>query len=280
MSSSIHQPAIERAARLIDAADCLVITAGAGMGIDSGLPDFRGRHGFWRAYPALGRQGIAFTSIASPQAFRDTPLLAWGFYGHRLALYRSTTPHAGFALLRDWARALPAGCVIFTSNVDGQFQRAGFDEEVVTECHGSLHFLQCLEPCCDAIWPADEFIPDVDREQCLLRNAPPACPHCGGMARPNVLMFGDAEWIEHRTAAQARRLERALQRAARPVVIEIGAGQAVPTVRRFGERLAFTRRAPIIRINPHEPDIHGLTVGVSLPLGALEALQAIASLRG
>ncbi|OVZ55892.1 NAD-dependent deacetylase [Pigmentiphaga sp. NML080357] len=280
MASPIHLPDIERAARLVDEADCLVIAAGAGMGIDSGLPDFRGQHGFWRAYPALGRHGIAFTAIASPRAFHRDPRLAWGFYGHRLALYRDTVPHPGFALLRDWSRDLPAGCVVFTSNVDGQFQRAGFGEDIVTECHGSLHFLQCLEPCCDAIWPADGFVPDVDDERCVLRNALPACPHCGGIARPNVLMFGDADWIEARTAAQARRLERQLQRASRPVVIEIGAGQAVPTVRHFSEQLAFDGGVPVIRINPREPGIHGLSTGVSLPLGALEALRAIESARG
>ena len=44
-------PAITQAARLIEKADGLLITAGAGMGVDSGLPDFRGNEGFWRAYP-------------------------------------------------------------------------------------------------------------------------------------------------------------------------------------------------------------------------------------
>jgi hypothetical protein len=72
------------AARLIDQADALVIAAGAGIGVDSGLPDFRGAEGFWRAYPALGRAGLRFEEIASPAAFRADPELAWGFYGHRL----------------------------------------------------------------------------------------------------------------------------------------------------------------------------------------------------
>ena len=50
--------AISAAAELIADADALLITAGAGMGVDSGLPDFRGAEGFWRAYPALGRRGL------------------------------------------------------------------------------------------------------------------------------------------------------------------------------------------------------------------------------
>lgn len=71
---------IVQAARLIASADALHITAGAGMGVDSGLPDFRGSKGFWEAYPALARAGIEFRSIANPAAFKDNPRLAWGFY--------------------------------------------------------------------------------------------------------------------------------------------------------------------------------------------------------
>ncbi|HWM60415.1 MAG TPA: hypothetical protein VNO83_21500, partial [Pseudonocardia sp.] len=73
------------------------------MGVDSGLPDFRGPEGFWRAYPPYRRLGLGFTDLADPVHFVDDPELAWGFYGHRLALYRCTTPHAGFAVLRRWA---------------------------------------------------------------------------------------------------------------------------------------------------------------------------------
>lgn len=93
--------AASRAAACLRAADALLITAGAGMGVDSGLPDFRGNQGFWQAYPALGQAGLAFSAIANPQAFKTDPALAWGFYGHRLKLYRETVPHAGFALLRE-----------------------------------------------------------------------------------------------------------------------------------------------------------------------------------
>ena len=60
-------------AELIAQADGLLITAGAGFGVDSGLPDFRGTQGFWRAYPALGRARIPFEAIANPAAFAHDP---------------------------------------------------------------------------------------------------------------------------------------------------------------------------------------------------------------
>jgi len=258
-----------RAAALIEAADALVICAGAGMGVDSGLPDFRSDDGFWRVYPALRSAGLHFTAIANPAAFRRQPDTAWGFYGHRLQLYRDTTPHNGFAILQRWASTKRHGAFIFTSNVDGQFQRAGFDSDQIVECHGSIHHLQCTTPCRNNIWSAEQFTPQVDRDQCLLLNAAPRCPHCGALARPNILMFGDGDWIGDRSEAQQQRLANWLQHVENPVVIELGAGLAVPTVRWFSESLG----CPLIRINPRD---NAVPYGqLALCGGALETLQQI-----
>ncbi|MYN04846.1 NAD-dependent deacetylase [Pseudoduganella sp. DS3] len=264
----------ERAAELIAQADGLVIAAGAGLGVDSGLPDFRGNEGFWKAYPALAQARMEFSSVASPQTFHADPALAWGFYGHRLALYRATVPHEGFALLRAWGDAMDQGSFVFTSNVDGQFQKAGFEERAIHECHGSIHHLQCLQPCCSKIWPADEFTPDVDASACRLRSALPRCPDCGGLARPNILMFGDWDWIERRSALQAARLESWLEQLRRPLVIELGAGTAIPSVRHFGHRV-LQRGGRMVRINPREFAV-GSAADVGMAAGALEGLRAIA----
>jgi NAD-dependent SIR2 family protein deacetylase len=275
LPSAELEEAARRAAHLIEHADALIIGAGAGMGVDSGLPDFRGSEGFWRAYPALGRARIDFESIASPDAFRASASLAWGFYGHRLALYRRTVPHEGFALLRRIGESMRGGSFVYTSNVDGQFQKAGFDPCAIVECHGSLHHLQCLEPCGDDVWCADAFAPDVDEQACVLRNAPPACVRCGTLARPNVLMFGDASWIGVRQHAQQLQLDAWLAAARRPVVVELGAGTAIPSVRHFSQRVVRAYDAAMIRINPREARVHGPR-DVSLPIGAAAGMRAIA----
>ncbi|WP_228895550.1 SIR2 family NAD-dependent protein deacylase [Pseudoduganella aquatica] len=271
---------INLAAELVSQADALIVAAGAGMGVDSGLPDFRGNQGFWQAYPALGRARMDFGSIASPQAFRDDPALAWGFYGHRLALYRATVPHAGFALLRAWGERMEHGASVFTSNVDGQFQLAGFDPQRVFECHGSIHHLQCMRPhrshACGAIWSAQDFVPDVDADACRLRNAPPACPHCGGLARPNILMFGDGDWLERRAEEQQARLQAWLARTRRPVVIELGAGTAIPSVRHFSHSVVQRHGGRLVRINPREPQVAG-SLDAGIAMGALDGLRAIAA---
>jgi NAD-dependent SIR2 family protein deacetylase len=147
---SLLEPSL-RAARALETARSLVITAGAGMGVDSGLPDFRGDQGFWKAYPMYERLGLSFVDAANPQHFGDDPAFGWGFYGHRLNLYRATVPHAGFGLLRRWLERFSLEWFVVTSNVDGQFQKAGFDEERILEVHGSIHHLQCLAGCTDRI---------------------------------------------------------------------------------------------------------------------------------
>ncbi len=268
--------AVERAAEALAGAEALLIGAGAGIGVDSGLPDFRGDEGFWRAYPPMARLGIRFVEMANPRWFERDPALAWGFYGHRLRLYRETEPHAGFGILLRLARRLPRGAFVFTSNVDGQFQRAAFPEERIVECHGSIHHLQCTAPCSDAIWSADGVEVEVDVETFRARKPLPTCPRCGRLARPNVLMFGDAAWIPHRTAAQERRLRAFLDGlgGARLAVIEIGAGTAVPTVRWTCERIAAAHGAPLVRINPREA--WGPRGTIAIPLGARDALEAIA----
>ncbi len=266
--------AIQHAAELVAQSDGLVIAAGAGMGVDSGLPDFRGPEGFWRAYPALGRAQLGFMDVANPRAFGRTPELAWGFYGHRLALYRHTVPHAGFGLLRQWGQRLHGGATVFTSNVDGQFQQAGFADDRVYECHGSIHHLQCLNTCTDDIWPADAVQPEVDAQAGVLRSPMPTCPHCGGLARPNILMFGDPLWLPARSEAQSLQLERHLAQLRRPVVIEIGAGTAVPSVRNFSQQMLIYAEARLVRINLDEPRVPSrLDVGLAMP--ALQALQAM-----
>lgn len=273
------QNAIDEAASLIEQADALVIAVGAGMGVDSGLPDFRGKEGFWRAYPALREADISFSQIASPTSFNSLPDRAWGFYGHRLELYRHTKPHHGFDLLKLWGENMHHGYSIFTSNVDGQFAKAGFDASRINECHGSIHHLQCLTPCGQHIWEAANFEPELDIHHCKLLNPPPRCLHCGGLARPNVLMFGDDGWAEGRSGAQASRQEAWLFSATRPVVIEIGAGVAIPSVRHFSQRIIHEFDGRLIRINPNDcsvPTWHD----VGLPMGALSALAMIANALG
>ncbi|MBU0500735.1 MAG: NAD-dependent deacetylase [Gammaproteobacteria bacterium] len=259
---------IDSARAALLAADALLITAGAGMSADSGLPTFRGREGLWQAYPGLKRLNMDFTDIANPRAFRLHPDEAWRFYGHRLNLYRENEPHAGYRHLLDLARGKGGGSFVFTSNVDGHFQRAGFNEASIVEIHGSIHRLQCTGPCGADLWAAPEV-----NEGML-----PACPQCGGLARPNILMFNDPHWIADITQARLVALQDWLKKleldGTRLAVIEIGAGLAIPTVRLFSEEVARRFDAPLIRINPDAPE-SVYAKAIRLPMGGKAALDVM-----
>ena len=262
---------IQQAARAIQAASSLIITAGAGMGVDSGLPDFRGNQGFWKAYPALA--GYDFEEMANPQWFFNHPERAWGFYGHRLQLYRNTTPHSGFGILKKWTQNRDH--FIYTSNVDGAFQKAGFSTKKIVECHGSIHHVQYVQPKADeSIWSANSIQLDVDEELVLAQHPLPR--KSGALLRPNILMFGDDEWLSHRSDEQEDNMLEWMEtvKVKDCAVIELGAGTTISTIRRFSQRHQRLGM-PLIRINPR--DSHGPKGTISIALGAEEALTKIES---
>lgn len=247
------------------------------MGVDSGLPDFRGQQGFWRAYPAIAKLGLSFAEMANPAWFSEDPHLAWAFYGHRLNLYRQTTPHQGFNQLMDIARTKAHGYFVFTSNVDGHFQRAGFAAERMVECHGSIHHFQCTASCTAEIWDATRETVNLDESIFRAVEPLPQCRHCSALARPNILMFNDWSWLSHRSDAQQGRFDVWLnglaKASAKLVVIELGAGSAIATVRHTSERVVDQIGGTLIRINPREHDVPGGHIG--LPFGAAEGMQRI-----
>ena len=263
-------------AQLIHDAKHLIFTAGAGMGVDSGLPDFRGNNGFWKAYPMLKEKG-GFAHMANPEHFAHNPSIGWGFYGHRLNLYRNTTPHNGFNIQRQWAEDKGNNYFIYTSNVDGAFQKAGFSSRKIVECHGSIHHLQGMgeEYRYDRrlrgyIRSADPFEVTVD-ENLHAQGELPRNEH-GELLRPNILMFGDWGWDSSRTDGQYRQMDKWMDtiNLRDTVVIEVGAGTSIPSVRRTSEQFSMAG-ATLVRINPRES--HG--GDYCIPLGGLEALTKL-----
>jgi NAD-dependent SIR2 family protein deacetylase len=272
---SLEDHILSHAAEVIRNAEAFVITAGAGMGVDSGLPDFRGDQGFWNAYPAYARQKVSFVECANPQHFASDPRFGWGFYGHRTNLYRTTIPHEGFTIIRRWIERNGADYFVVTSNVDGQFQKAGYADERICEVHGSIHWLQCQTACGSRIWPNNEVF-EIDGATMRATSPLPHCPECGNVSRPNILMFSDWNWLAERTRAQEERCEEFLRKneGHRTAVIEMGAGSAIPTIRATSERIGWSiENARVIRINPREPEIRPPHIPMSC--GALEGLQRI-----
>ncbi len=259
------------AANAIAQAEAIFISAGAGMGVDSGLPDFRGNEGFWRAYPLLRQEGLSFQDLANPQWFYDDPYRAWGFYGHRFTLYQGVVPHQGFNIIQQWCSTKTIEPFVFTSNVDGHFQKSGFHPDSVYECHGSINHLQCVDCCTNDIWALSRLHAIIQKENLVAAGELPRCPHCSAVARPNILMFGDGDWIATRSTHQFYKYDewQAQHAKARIVTIEMGAGKEIPTARYASDSMPGIT----VRINPRDADGNKNTI--SIAMGALEALLGI-----
>lgn len=255
--------------KLLNECDSLLITAGAGMGVDSGLPDFRGNHGFWKEYPMF-KDKLSFSKVATPQTFKNNPELAWGFYGHRYDTYKNIIPHLGFSLLLEIAKnKFNNNYFVITSNVDEQFQKAGFNPAYIEEIHGSIFNFQCIDACVYETWRSD-YIFNIDNTKCISKIIP-LCKFCNDTARPNILMFNDGDWVYNST--QHDNFKKWSNKFKSPLVIEIGAGKAISSIREISEDYKNT----LIRINPTEADIPH-NKGISLYMTGLEGIRLIHSL--
>lgn len=265
----------EAAAQLIESADGLFICVGAGMSVDAGVPAFRGANGLWSRSIELNNQTISFEELANPDQFRTNPERAWTFYSWRYHSIQACKPHAGYMLLQKWAEQKKYGAYILSSNIDGLFQKAGFEAHRICECHGSIRHLQCSETC-DRIWEIQKLDLDADLERLECTGVIPKCPECGAIARPNINMFNDPDWNPLRCNQgkdQMREWLSPFARDAKLCILEIGAGVSIPPISIHAKHYAETCSATIIRINPEANasyDQH-----ICLEAGALEALSKI-----
>ena len=157
---------------------CVVLT-GAGISTESGIPDFRSSTGIWAQYDPM--------EYATIDAFLADPAKVWDFYGRRLSMLADAEPNDGHYALAELEEAGWVHAVI-TQNIDRLHERAGTRELV--EVHGSIRTSSCLD--CGRVVPFDEVV-------ALL--PVPACPTCGRILKPDVVMFG--ELLPERAIARA-----------------------------------------------------------------------------
>jgi len=165
---------IAELARRLAAAARITILTGAGVSVASGVPTFRGAEGLWKNF--------APEELATPEAFARNPDLVWEWYNWRRELIAGCRPNTAHEVIALWSRRFPR-LKLITQNVDGLHEKAG--TEGVIRFHGSIWEMLCWEGCAGSPgrW-RDERAP--------LPQLPPSCPHCGGLARPGVVWFGEA----------------------------------------------------------------------------------------
>jgi NAD-dependent SIR2 family protein deacetylase len=225
---------------LWDKAEGVVILAGAGMSVDSGLPDFRGSTGLWTTAKET------FITKATAKGFDTNPLASWNFYVERLINYQTTAPHSGYSQLLQLIALHDKDSFVVTSNVDGHFLTAGYDPGKLHEIHGDLRSIQCNRPCCRNLHSMPKFSSLLQTE-----NEIPRCPYCKGFARPNILMFSDPKVVWTNIDQGAERYRNWAAPKLEILGIEIGAGTGVPSIRIFGEE----RTTALLRINLYEAEV-------------------------
>lgn len=93
------------------------------------------------------------------------------------------------------------------------------------------------------------------------------------------MMFGDWDWIDWRSSDQSNRQDAWLSSVTRPIVIELGAGTTIPSVRHFSQRVIHQFGGRLVRINPSECDVP-TRLDIGLRMGASEGLALIAKVLG
>ncbi len=189
---------IHKAANLMKNANAIAIFAGAGMGVDSGLEQYRGTDGLWTKSISFNNATVNYYDLLKPEAFREKPELAWGLIGSLMERYDSTPLHIGFSILKELISKKEY--FVVTSNIDEHFQKAGFNPKKIFEYHGSIYNSQCMYNLeCD-VW--DTEYPKVDTENIMAYPPFPTCPVCHSYCRPNVHLFEDDFFVSTIAADQ------------------------------------------------------------------------------
>lgn len=252
--NDVTDEAIEQAAaRVADAlrgARRIGVLTGAGMSAESGLPTYRGIGGLYNTMDV--EEGMPIEDILHAYTFARNPALTWKYLAQIERACRGAAPNAGHRLLADWESRFDV--VVITQNVDG-FHRAAGSTRVI-ELHGNLRRLYCCD--CRAELVTDDF------DGLAL---PPRCRACGGLVRPDVVLFG-----EMLPATALAEYEAELGRGF-DVLFAIGTTAAFPYVHGPVAE-ASARGGTTVEINPGETPLSSV-VSVRIASGAHAALEAI-----
>jgi len=222
------QPEIKQAAELIAKSKCTLALTGAGISVESGIPDFRSAQGLWSRYDP--------EEYATLFAFQSNPEKVWHMLKEMDELVVQAKPNAAHLGLGEMER-LGYLQHIITQNIDNLHQAGGAMN--VIEYHGNAATLSCLS--CGKHFRADERR-DIFPPRCL----------CGKILKPDVVFFGEA--IPYEAMTRSFKLAATAQ-----VFMIIGTSALVSPANTLPE-IAKQGGAKIIEINMESTHLtHGLT---------------------
>ena len=243
--------AVEAAARILERARSALFVTGAGISADSGLPTYRGVGGLYDT--GRTEEGLPIEVLLSGETLARRPEWTWKYLVAIERACRGARPNAAHEAIAALEARIPR-VVVLTQNVDGLHRAAGSSH--VIEIHGDVHDLLCTR----CAW--EERVADYADLP-----IPPACPLCGALVRPGVVLFG--EMLPRPAVA---RLEEELLRGF-DAVFSIGTTSVFPYVA-APVLMARSWAAGAVEVNPGTTEVSS-TVDVRLRCGAAAAMAAV-----
>lgn len=249
---------IEQAKQLLAKADKIVIGAGAGLSAAAGLTysgsrfevlfkDYIDRYGMPDMYSA------GFYPFATPEE-------KWGYWSKHI--YHNRYQPGSLPLYKELYQLVKdKDYFVITTNVDGQFQQAGFDPERFFEVQGNYGEWQCSVPCQKKVYDNETAIREMVKQIQDLKipsNLVPTCPNCGTPLtmhlRIDETFVEDERWHQASDAYLAFLESIGSQKV---VFLELGVGYNTPTIIRypFEKMTAVLPDAYLIRLN--REDVQG-----------------------
>ena len=177
---------IERLRRALNAADAVIIGAGAGLSTSAGFTysgarfdrhfsDFAAKYGFSDMYTG------GFYPYPTQEEF-------WAYWSRYILINRyQDAPKPVYENLYKLVQG--RDYFVITTNVDHCFQKAGFDKRRLFYTQGDYGLFQCSQPCCHETWDNEAIVREMVRRQADMRvptDLIPTCPHCGRPAAMNL----------------------------------------------------------------------------------------------
>jgi NAD-dependent SIR2 family protein deacetylase len=246
---------VQEAQQLVENAQYIYINAGAGMSADLGTATYwTGKNNKYAG--TVDKSGLTALQHATEMTW-DTHRKEQIEYFHKTYnIFQHLHQHNKenhYTSLLSYLNKENKEYFVQTSNVDSAFYNYGYNEDALYEAHGSYRYSQCLaQPQEHGIYPTNNNVETYT-----------PCPTCGSDSRPNALFFDDYKYqpdIAHVQRQNKYIFEEKLQ-TNNAVLIEIGAGTTVPTIRNHTLRINAGQDIPVIRINAssHEDDIDGIS---------------------
>ncbi|MDE7241653.1 Sir2 family NAD-dependent protein deacetylase [Desulfovibrio sp.] len=268
--------ALERVAAALATAPAVLIGGGAGLSAAAGI-DYSGE-AFRRAFADyIARYG--FSDLYS-SGFYPFPTEAerWAYWARHVE-YAAVKPPAMPLYVRLLELVRDKEYFVITTNVDAQFEKAGFAPRRLFAVQGDYREMQCARACHQKVYSnldAVKRILAATRDLTIPESLTPRCPVCGGRMEMHLRM--DEHFIEdEKWHKAARRYEEFLSRHARGeiVLLELGVGFNTPTIIRYPyeELTFFNQAALLVRMNqevvPPRLPIQSRTVNLAEPMQAV-----------